>query len=156
MKTILEVKLTDTFYAHAATHNAENETELSIHEFFRDHFAYKNFKTCNIQQDGRTGVYTLQVEPSSKDAHPMQTLIEQFVSALAQDGVNVYIHTKTRVITIWFDEDELEYYANLNNGPVPDAMATSYDAIIQWVNGYKIAMQEMGASVYINDTTEEA
>lgn len=89
MKTILTLKLTAAFRTIAIDYAANNNADVTIHEYFRDHFAYKYFKTCNIQQNSISGVYTLTVENSVKDRAPLTTLIDQFCLALYNNGVTV-------------------------------------------------------------------
>lgn len=89
MKAILTLKLTPAFYTIANNYAANNNADVTIHEFFRDHFVYATFKTVNIQQNSVTGVYTLTVENSVKDRAPLTTLIDQFCLALYNNGVTV-------------------------------------------------------------------
>lgn len=89
MKTILTLKLTAAFRTIAIDYAANNNADVTIHEFFRDQFVYHYFKTVNIQQNSISGVYTLTVEPSVKDAQPLTTLIDAFCLAMFNNGVTV-------------------------------------------------------------------
>lgn len=89
MQATLTLKLTSAFRTIATNYAANNNADVTIHEYFRDHFAYKYFKTCNIKQNSVSGVYTLTVENSTKDLAPLTTLIEQFCTALFDNGVTV-------------------------------------------------------------------
>ena len=156
MKTIITCSLTPAFYTEATNYARDNNVDLSIHEYFRDHFVYATFKTVHIEQNGVTGVYTLTVEPSCKDFAPLSTLVGLFCRKASASNVKIDGYKRNVIdLVLWLDEDELTYHANINNGPVPDCACNSFDELQQWVDGFKQAAEAFGAIVQLVDTTEE-
>lgn len=93
MKMIIQARLTVSFRTLALAYAEDNNADITIHEYFRDHFVYKNFKTVNIQQASLTGLYTLTAEPSAKDTEAFTTLIERFCREATEAGVQVVGYT---------------------------------------------------------------
>lgn len=155
MKTIIHARLTQSFYDLANKYNADNNAELSIHEYFRDHFIYATFKTVNIQQDGVSGLYKLEVAPSVKDFAPLTTLVALFGRKATEAGVHV-VDYKPNVITVtmWVDMDEHTYHANINDGAMPECECATFDELEQWVAGFKLAAETHGSVVQVVDITE--
>lgn len=93
MKMTIQARLTVSFRTLALAYAEDNNEDITIHEYFRDHFVYKNFKTVNIQQDPLTGLYTLTAQPSVKDTDSFTALIEHFCREATEAGVQIIGYT---------------------------------------------------------------
>ena len=155
MKTIITCSLTPAFRTEAINYARDNNVDVTIHEYFRDHFINACFKTWNLQQNSITGVYTLTVEHSDKDFAPLTSLVGLFCRKASASGVKIDGYKPNIIeLTLWVDLDELTYHANINNGPVPDCECNHFDELQQWVDGFKQAAEAFGAIVTIIDKTE--
>lgn len=155
MKTIIHARLTQAFYDRAAKYNADNNADLSIHEYFRDHFIYATFKTVNIQQDGVSGLYKLTVEPSVKDFAPLTTLVSLFGQRATEAGVHVVDYKPHEVsVVLGEDKDEMTYLVTVNNGAMPDFECDTHEEATQWIDGFKHAAALVGMVVRVSDITE--
>lgn len=65
------------------------ESNESVHEYFRDHILKAHFHSWDLQQDGVSGMYTITATPSHLDAAPLFNCFNAFCAHLARLGTNV-------------------------------------------------------------------
>lgn len=161
MKVIINLSLSSAFRAAAIDFANTNNADITIHEYFRDHFVYANFKTVNIQQDGYTGVYTLTVQPSVKDAAPLTTLVYRFCKQMSAHGIQVdgYVPepvapAKVFSLTMRSDLDDHTYTVTIDDNSEPACECSTFDEMEQWIDGFKQAANHINAFVQVIDLTE--